>query len=155
VNVLVPQQVESVPIDQLAAHPRNPRQGDIGAIIQSLRANGLYRPLYVQKSSNYILAGTHTWRAMKAEGYKVAPVVWLDVDDERALRILLADNRIADLGSYDAGSLEGLLTDLSLTESSLTGTGYDKDDLQRMIQAANTPLKFNEHKCCRSDPLPS
>lgn len=43
------------------------------------------------------------------------PVVWLDVDDATAKRIMLADNRTADLATYDEqilaealASLEGL-----------------------------------------------
>lgn len=139
--------VESVPIDVLKPHPRNPRQGDVGAIVQSIEANGLYRPLYVQRSTNYILAGTHTWRALKALGADSAPVIYLDVDDKRAIRILLADNRTSDLGSYDAGILESLLAD---TSTDLAGTGYDLDDVERMLKKATEPLEFSHH-CCRPD----
>lgn len=139
--------VESVPIDHLQPHPRNPRQGDVGAIIQSIKANGVYRPLYAQRSTNFIISGTHTWRALKSEGHETVQVIFLDVDDARAQRILLADNRTSDLASYDQGALEDLLVDTA--RHGLEGTGYDLEDLQRMLVKSATPLQFNDHHCCR------
>jgi len=34
-----------VPVAELELHPDNPRQGDLEAIKESLRAHGAYRPL--------------------------------------------------------------------------------------------------------------
>ncbi len=56
------------------------------------------------------------------------PRLWLDVDDTEARRVLLADNRTADLGRYDEGLLLMMLTDIEASEG-LVGTGYDDDDL--------------------------
>ncbi|MDY5785585.1 hypothetical protein [Corynebacterium sp.] len=51
----------------------------------------------------------------------------VDVDEDRATRIVLADNRTADLGSYDTDELLGLL---ETVDHDLDGTGYDYDDLE-------------------------
>lgn len=64
--------------------------------------------------------------------------MWVDVDDDRALRILLADNRTNDLASYDDTVLASLLSDLANT-SDLTGTGYDGDDLDQLIGKMTVP----------------
>lgn len=42
----------SVPIEGLKPYHRNPRQGDIGAIIQSLEHHGQYRPIVVNSRTH-------------------------------------------------------------------------------------------------------
>lgn len=122
--------VEYVPVGEIQPHPSNARQGDVGAIHQSIETNGVYRPLIVQRGTGFILAGNHTYRAMTQQGAVVVPVVWRDVDDETARRIMLADNRTADLGDYDNHALLDLLQSLP----DLDGTGYDGDDLDALLQ---------------------
>lgn len=119
-----------VEADQIREHPQNPRKGDVEAIKQSMQANGVYRPVIVQKSSGYILAGNHTYRAMRELGETLIPVVYVDVDDDTATRILLADNRTADLGDYDHEILIQLLQDIP----DLDGTGYDPQDLENLVR---------------------
>ncbi len=53
----------------------------------------------------------------------------MDVTDEVARRIVLADNRTADLGTYD----DQILVDLLKGMSDLDGTGYDADDLLALL----------------------
>lgn len=125
--------VEYVPVGEIQPHPANARQGDVGAIHQSIETNGVYRPLIVQKGTGFILAGNHTYRAMAQQGAVVVPVVWRDVDDETARRIMLADNRTADLGDYDNQALLDLLQGLP----DLVGTGYDGDDLDDLLNKGN------------------
>jgi len=121
--------IEYVPADAVQRHPDNPRQGDVGAIHTSITKNGVYRPLIVQRSTGYILAGNHTYEAMLYSDMDEVPVVYRDVDDETARRIMLADNRTADLGDYDNAVLADLLQSLP----DLDGTGYDGDDLDDLL----------------------
>jgi hypothetical protein len=123
----------AVDIDSLVPHPRNVREGDVGAISESLKHNGQYRPIVVQKSTNHILAGNHTWKAAKALGWDKIAVTYVDVDDERSLRILLADNKTNDLASYDENQLAELLQELAGSEESLSGTNFDGDDLDDLL----------------------
>ena len=60
------------------------------------------------------------------------PVLWVDVDNARAVKILLADNRTNDLAGYDNKALTELLSDISNTDG-LEGTGYDEADLDALI----------------------
>lgn len=117
----------------LHAYPGNPRVGDTSAIADSIRVNGLYRPVYGQRSTGAVLAGNHTFAAAVALGATRVPVVWLDVDDDQAKRIVLADNRTADLGAYDDRALAQLLVDLNATADQLVGTGYTDDDLTELL----------------------
>ena len=120
-------------IDAVQPHPRNPRQGDVGAIHQSIEVNGFYGHIVAQRSSGHILAGNHRWIAARQAGAKRIPVTWVDVDDDHALRILLADNRTNDLASYDLTSLAEVLVDLQAV-GALAGTGYDGDDLDDLLR---------------------
>ena len=119
-----------VPTDSLEPHPENARQGDIGAISDSLRVNGIYRPLIVQESSNLILKGNNTWQAVKALGWETILVVFLDVDDDEARRVMLADNRLADKAGYYNAILAEVLIDLD----SLDGTGFTPNDIDDILK---------------------
>ncbi len=124
----------ATPITQLKPHPQNVRQGDIGAISLSLEQHGQYRPIVVQQSTGFILAGNHTYKAAKALKWKDIAATYVDVDDEQALRILLIDNRANDLASYDDSALVEMLKGLMDTELKLDGTGFDPSDLDQLLK---------------------
>jgi ParB-like chromosome segregation protein Spo0J len=122
-----------VDIDTIKPHPNNARQGDIGAISESLRINGQYRPIVVQKKTNFILAGNHTYKAARLLGWKDIAVTFFDCDNERALRILLVDNRANDLATYDDKALTEILEELANTSIGLEGTLFDGDALDELL----------------------
>jgi ParB-like chromosome segregation protein Spo0J len=141
---LLPQDYELVEIERLRPHPDNPRQGDVGAIHESIEANGFYGALVVQRSSAHVLVGNHRLQAALHAGENELPVIWVDVDDDRARRIMLADNRSGDLASYDESRLVELLEELALGEGGLEGTGWDGDELDRLLRDAEPPEGFKE-----------
>ena len=91
-----------VKLSTLRPHPRNARNGDVEAVAESLTVNGQYRPIVVTTDGT-ILAGNHTYAAALSLGWDRIAAVTVDVAPEspEALRIMLADNRTADLGGYD------------------------------------------------------
>ena len=124
----------AVDIETLQTHPRNVRQGDVGAISISLEKNGQYRPIVVHKSTSQILAGNHTYKAAKALGWTHIAATPVICDDEQALRILLADNKANDLATYDEPELIELLKQLADTSDGLLGTLFDEDELDSLIE---------------------
>jgi ParB-like chromosome segregation protein Spo0J len=132
---IINQALETVPIDAVRPHPENPRRGDVAAITDSIKHNGFVGSLIVQRSSGHILAGTHRWKAAQAAGLKEVPVMWVDVNNDHARRILLADNRTSDKADYDDASLIELLKRAS-EETGLDGTVYTDDDLNDLIARA-------------------
>ena len=123
-----------VDINSVETHPKNVRQGDIGAISESLKAHGQYRPIVVDKRTNRILAGNHTWKAAKALGWLQINAGFIETKDEdEALRILLADNRTTDLATYDDTGLAELLKQIAETDTGLLGTMFDGDDLDDLL----------------------
>jgi DNA modification methylase len=123
----------AVPIDSVTPHPRNDHhQGDVGAIALSLRRFGQVRPIVVQKSTSFIVAGNHVHAAMKAEGEKKIAAVVVDLADEDALAYLIADNRTAELAYNDPESHAAILTELR-EAGLLEGTGYDDEDVGHLL----------------------
>lgn len=128
--------VETFDLSDLNTYHKNPRRGDVDAIAESLRKRGQYRPIVVNIGSHAshdyeILAGNHTYLAAKKLGWKTIQATTVDVDDDQAAQIVLADNRLADLGGYDDETLSALLSDVS----SLDGLGWSQDDVDALAAA--------------------
>src|SRR5436853_588358 len=99
------QELAVVEMERLCPARRNPRRGDVAAIRASLEANGQYRPLVVNRSTMEVLAGNHTFLAAQQLGFRQVMVAFVEVDEEHARRIQLADNRTSDLAGYDDAEL--------------------------------------------------
>ena len=127
--------IENVDPKSLVVHPDNPRQGDIGAIVTSIENNGWFGTLVAQRSTRQVLAGNHRLQAAIALDMQDVPVYWVDVDDAEAKRILLADNRVSDLATWDDTILVSLLESLA-NDDALLGSGYDGDDLDALLYDA-------------------
>lgn len=127
-------------IDEFTEHPDNPRHGDEKAIGDSLLANGQYRPIVVQQSTGHIVVGNHTRRAAKTLGWSKIAAVVQPMTDEQARRIMLADNRTSDLGTYDTEALTRELKKLP----ALDGTGFDQLALEGLLAelpSSNVPVE--------------
>jgi len=129
-------------ISTLVHHPKNPRHGNLDAISDSIDHNGWYGAVIVQKGSNQILAGNHRILAAKRSGMATVPVIELDIDDDLALRVLLADNKTNDLASYDDEQLVEILQELSAADN-LAGSGYSENDL-RVLLASMSKLEADQ-----------
>jgi len=125
--------VKEISLDDLIEYPNNARRGNISVLVDSLKVNGQYRPIVVQKSTSYVLAGNHLLRAARILGWDTLDAVVVDVDEQAGLKIVLADNRSADLGDYNEQLLSGLLEMLE----NFDGTGYTEADILDLENAIN------------------
>lgn len=135
VGGVIEQAYELVPIDSVQPHPRNVNQGDQGAIFQSIQHNGFIGAAIVQRSTGNIVAGKHRWLAAKQSGIEQFPVIYADIDDETALRYMLADNRTSRLGTDDPAQLAELLESIRSDQGSLKGTGFDDGSLNELLES--------------------
>lgn len=115
-----------VPIDGLVPYGRNPRKGNVDVIVESLSRHGQYRPIVVRAKTFEVLAGNHTLAAAKQLGWSEIAATFVECTDDEAARIVLVDNRAADLGTYDDEVLAELLASLG---DDTGGTGFDADDV--------------------------
>ena len=120
--------VETVGINEIKIHPMNPREGDIGSIIESLTHMGQYRPIVVNKRTQHIVSGNHTYQGAVQLGWEKIAVHWIDVDEIEEIKILIVDNRTSDLATYDPQELNKLLT-----TTNLRGTGFSPEEVAEIL----------------------
>lgn len=121
-----------VPIDGLVPYGENPRRGNVDVIVESLSHHGQYRPIVVRAKTFEVLAGNHTLAAAKQLGWQEIAATFVDVSDDQAARIVLVDNRSADMGTYDDDTLIALLGSVE----DLVGTGYSDTDVLDLSELA-------------------
>lgn len=133
----------AVPVRTLQTHPENPRKGDLRLIAGSIRANGFWGAAICQESTRRVLVGNHRYLAAVAEGAETIPVIWVDLGDDEARRLMLADNRTNDLARNDDGALVALLLRMRANHG-LAGSGYDEEDLTELVRRT-APPEFPEY----------
>jgi ParB family transcriptional regulator, chromosome partitioning protein len=110
--------VTSVELDQIIPSPLQPRRhfdsGRLQELAQAIRSQGIIEPLVVRPApapassieggaARYeLIAGERRWRAARAAGLSVVPVVVRELDDHAALEMSLVENLMReDLNSID------------------------------------------------------
>lgn len=127
----------SVRITKLHFYPGNARRGDIDLIADSLRVNGQFQPIVVNRGTHApeladtILSGNHTTMAAQRLGWQDIDVHYVDLDEEACKRVVLVANRSNDVATYDVEELLNLATDLP----NLDGTGFTQDAIDAMLEA--------------------
>lgn len=134
---------EQVALSSLNKYYKNPRIGDVEKVAESLNENGQFKPIVVNKGThtgrvNEILGGNHTYMAAKKLKWPTIFVAWIDVTEENATKIVLADNGTSDGSKYDDSILTELLSGLKTSGASLIGTTYTDDTLSRLIKDTKT-----------------
>jgi DNA modification methylase len=141
---------EVASLDSLKPAPNNPRRHDLGAIIESLKANGFVDDIVVDRRTGCILGGHGRWEALKAmqkagdappdrvsvKGGKWYVPVNREVasrNDTHAARIVIVLNRAADLADNDEAVLAQMLVKMA-KEHELAGSGYDGDALDDLLK---------------------
>lgn len=122
----------AINIDKLSFLEGNPRQGDIEAVAKSYKQFGQRKPI-VATTDHVVIAGNHQLAAAKQLGWDEIAVVITDDDELTAKAFALADNRTAELGSYDDDLLADLLSEVSSVPELMDSTGFTEDDLFDLI----------------------
>lgn len=137
-------QYESLPVAELNSFEGNPRRGDVAKIAESLEVRGQYRPIVVNRGTHTgrameVLAGNHTLAAAREIGWVSIAAGIVDVDEQTARSIVVADNRLADLGDYDEKALAELLDGLDSV-----GTGYTDAEIDALVAASQPVEPLND-----------
>lgn len=142
---------ERVDVNEISPHPKNPRRGNIEAIKNSLAVNGQFKPIVVNSRTKHIIAGNHTYKAAVSLGWENIEVVWVDVDEEEELRIMLADNKTSDMAMYDSAELASVINDIKMTELGFLGTGFEEDDIGDILSKIDDENLGNKIDGANSD----
>ncbi|AGU92012.1 ParB-like partition protein [Mycobacterium phage Adawi] len=132
---------------QLNLFHRNPRKGDVPAIMSSLRRHTQYKPITANVGTHTgrpaeVLAGNHTLMAFRDlaaaeptdKRWQKILVFWVDVDDDMAERIVVADNQTGQLGGFDEAELAELVAGFDGDVEGLGFTDADLDDLNAILE---------------------
>lgn len=144
--------VELVELSSLIEHPENFREHDVGAIAASIERFGVWRPLVVQRSTRHVLVGNGELKALRSLGHFDGPVHFVEVDDDVARAILLADNWIPGRGRTMPTELLELMQELRDDRELFEATGADMDDLEdleREVAELDKPLKLDSRRMVR------
>jgi ParB-like chromosome segregation protein Spo0J len=106
-------QVSSIPIDRLIAHPGNANRmskRNFARLVRNIERSGRYEPLVVRRQGDcfQIINGHNRWLALKQIGYQTADAVVWDLDDTEADVLLCTLNR---LGGSDVLEKKRVLLD--------------------------------------------
>lgn len=128
-----------VPIDELKEHPQNPRihpGSAIDKLTRSIEEFGFTQPILVSKDG-YILAGHARLKASKQAGLTEVPVIFLDLEGEKATAYLIADNKLQEETDWDLAVLKDLMDDLKIDGFDLELTGFSEEEIEDLMSDFN------------------
>jgi len=138
-------QVKMANIDTLKAHPMNPRvhpESAIDKLEQSIKEFGWTNPILVS-ADGYVIAGHARLKAAEKAGIEEVPVIYLELEGEKAEAYLIADNRLQDETDWDYEKLKDLLQELDTGEFDLELTGFDMDEIEELMTQF-APIDLND-----------
>ena len=119
---------EMRPIDSIIPYARNAKihsADQVARIRASLQEFGFVRPLLIDGAGN-LISGHGTLEAARAEGMESVPCVVVEgLSDAQRRAYIHADNKLAELSSWDEALLGLDLGDLSADGLDLSAYGFD------------------------------
>lgn len=142
----VSREVVDLLIDELVINPRNPRahnEEQLLRLMASLRTDGQTKPVLARRANKMLIAGHGVHAAARRIGMDRLNVVLLDIDQARADRIMLGDNRQSDLSTADEARVTELLREID--EADWMATGYSAEEVAKQFASVEpSDLKVYE-----------
>lgn len=132
----MPSKVLLADVKPLEKNPRIHSEPQIKELQKSLKAFGQYRALVLDETGT-ILAGNGMYHAMMALGWTEADAVtYKNLSESNKKKLILADNRLAQMGATDHDLVEEFLKSLDDFEV----PGYDSESLKELLAGADDAL---------------
>jgi DNA modification methylase len=133
--------IEHIPVERLVPYVRNARthsDGQVAQIAGSIAEFGFVNPILVG-ADDVIIAGHGRLLAARKVGLADVPVIRLGHLSETQCRALvIADNKIAENAGWDEDLLRLELEELRAEDFDLDITGFDLDEIDRLLQGTDT-----------------
>lgn len=137
-----PHQIEMWPIGKLNPYEKNARlhaPDQVTAIAASITRFGFVNPILIDGEAG-IIAGHGRLLAAQELGLSEVPVVVLDhLSPEERRAYVLADNRLAELATWDEELLAAELSALREDDFDLSLLGWSEDELTELENGASQP----------------
>lgn len=139
------EKIENVLLNELQLDSNNARkhnEANIDAIAESLRKFGQRKPIVVTKE-NVVIAGNGTVEAARKIGWKGLNVVRVPENwtPEQVKAYALADNRTAEMASWDSTILLDQLRELDLGDWDIKALGFGNFELNEKEIVPDTDYK--------------
>jgi ParB/RepB/Spo0J family partition protein len=144
-------QIQSIPIEKLAAHPDNPNRmskGHFAKLVRNIERTGRYEPLIVRPKDDgfQIINGHNRLRALRELGYKTIDAIVWDIGDQETDILLATLNRL--------GGSNVLAKKLTLLKR-LNARATARDLAKRLPHSAGQIERFAQMSAGRLTPSPS
>ncbi len=154
--------IEYTRLTDIRPDPDNPKDHDLGALSESLARFGFVAPMGVNEITGMLIWGhgrlselkrlraSHDFPpegvAVDEDGEWLVPVIrGIELSEKDGRAYLVTDNRIGELGGWhEAKLIETLVQVGGPVGRGLRGTGYDGDDLDRLIIEYGRPDNMDE-----------
>ena len=124
-------------LDEIKPYANNPRNNDnaVDALAESIKKFGFKQPIVID-TDNEIIAGHTRLKAAKKLGYEDVPCILADdLTPEQVKAYRLADNKVAELASWDFEILESELLDIEDIDMDMFGNwGLEEIDFGNLDQ---------------------
>ena len=134
-------------LEKAIENPRNPNkhpETQIKLLANIMKVQGWRNPITISKLSGFITKGAGRRKAALLNGWTQAPFDYQDYENEAAeYADLIADNRIAELAEPDLDLVKEILESIEGLDAELTG--YDPDELTKMLDTSPPNIDFKEY----------
>ncbi|HYB73879.1 MAG TPA: ParB/RepB/Spo0J family partition protein [Candidatus Sulfotelmatobacter sp.] len=143
--------VREVPVDAIAANPRQPRkrfdQEGIDSLTASIREQGVISPLILRRGRDgyELVAGERRLRAARLAGLKTVPAIVREVADAQALELALVENlQREDLNAVEAAeAYRRLVEDFGQSQDGVARrVGKDRSTVSNALRLLRLPRKI-------------
>lgn len=121
----------------------NPRKNDgepVSVVMKSIRRFGFGAPIVARLANREIIGGHTRLKAALKLKLKVVPCRFLDISEEEAHALALADNKTNELADWDKDLLAAVMGDLNAAGVDLTaGTGFDDAEVEKLLAHGDIP----------------
>lgn len=122
--------------DNLTPWAANPRENDhaVADVANSIDRFGFASPIIARQTKDglQVIAGHTRLKAAKRLGLDRVPVRVLDLDEDQAKLLALADNRVAEIATW-SDDLGDLLRDMDAEGFDLDGLGWTEQELEALM----------------------
>jgi hypothetical protein len=144
---------EYVPIDSIHPWKDNPRihANSVEQVVKSIKRFGWGAVIVCRLENREIIAGHTRYEAAKRMNMDSVPVRFLDVTEQEAHILALADNKLGESSTWDDAMLRAVIGMMPEKTDLLTGTGFSTEDLAKLTNTA-IPENKGDNSVAESEP---
>ena len=136
-------EIQLVKIENIKPYANNPRNIDsaIEAVKNSIKEFGMKVPIVIDKD-NVIITGHTRYAACQELGFKEIPCIKAeDLNEQQVKAFRLADNKVAEMSSWNFDLLE---EELSIIDTDMSLFGFEFDADASITTAENQEINLDD-----------